>query len=69
MTVALSDGTMVEFQVTAVHGYPKNDFPTLSVYGPVPDPELRLITCGGSFADSHYLNNTVVYATLVSRPA
>jgi LPXTG-site transpeptidase (sortase) family protein len=69
VTVALSDGSTVEFAVTAVASYPKNDFPTLSVYGPVPDPELRLITCGGSFANGHYLNNTVVYATLVGRPA
>ena len=69
VTVTLSDQSTVEFSVTRVDSYPKNDFPTLSVYGPVPDPELRLITCGGSFANGHYLNNTVVYATLVSRSA
>ena len=64
VTVTLSDGTKVEFIVTAVESYPKDDFPTDSVYGPVPDAELRLITCGGSFANGHYLNNTVVYATI-----
>ena len=69
VTVTLSDQSTVEFSVTAVDSYPKNDFPTQSVYGPVPDPELRLITCGGDFANGHYLNNTVVYATLVSSPA
>jgi hypothetical protein len=38
------------------------------VYGPTPDPELRLITCGGAFdyATGHYLSNIVVYATEVS---
>jgi len=38
------------------------------VYGPVPDPELRLITCDGTFdyATGHYLSNIVVYATEVS---
>jgi hypothetical protein len=38
------------------------------VYGPVPDPELRLITCGGAFdyATRHYLSNIVVYAAEVS---
>jgi hypothetical protein len=38
------------------------------VYGPVPDPELRLLTCGGTFdyATRSYLSNTVVYATEVS---
>jgi hypothetical protein len=37
------------------------------VYGPVPDAELRLITCGGAFdfATGHYLSNVIVYATLV----
>jgi LPXTG-site transpeptidase (sortase) family protein len=69
VTVTLSDQSTVEFQVTSVASYPKNDFPTMSVYGPVPDPELRLITCGGDFANGHYLNNTVVYATLVGQPA
>ena len=43
------------------------DFPTEKVYGPTPDAELRLITCGGAFdpATGHYLSNTIVYATQV----
>ena len=63
-----SDGTLVEFRVTSVQQYPKDHFPTEAVYGPVPDPELRLITCGGTFdlASGHYLSNIVVYATEVS---
>ena len=42
-------------------------FPTAAVYGPVPDAELRLITCGGIFdnATGSYLSNVVVYAVLV----
>jgi hypothetical protein len=45
----------------------KDRFPTQAVYGPTPDPELRLITCGGAFdyATGHYLSNIVVYATEV----
>jgi hypothetical protein len=37
------------------------------VYGPVPDAELRLITCGGTFdqATHGYLANIVVYSTEV----
>ena len=60
-----SDGSTVEFRVTAVQTYPKARFPTQAVYGPTPDAELRLITCGGVFdpATSHYLSNIVVYAT------
>ena len=65
--VRRTDGTLVEFRVTSVQTYLKDRFPTLHVYGPVPDPELRLITCGGAFdaATGHYLSNVVVYATEV----
>jgi sortase (surface protein transpeptidase) len=58
------DGTLALFRVTAVRSYAKDVFPTLSVYGPTPDAELRLITCGGTFdsASKSYLSNTVVYA-------
>jgi LPXTG-site transpeptidase (sortase) family protein len=66
--VKRADGTLVEFQVTSVQTYSKDHFPTEAVYGPVPDPELRLITCGGAFdpATRHYVLNIVVYATEVS---
>jgi len=66
--VKRADGTLVEFRVTSVQTYLKDDFPTEDVYGPVPDAELRLITCGGAFdaATGHYLSNIVVYATEVS---
>jgi LPXTG-site transpeptidase (sortase) family protein len=65
--VRRADGTLVVFKVTRVRMYPKDHFPTLTVYGPVPDPELRLITCGGTFDPQlgSYLSNTVVYATEV----
>ena len=66
--VRRADGTLAIFEVTQVQSYAKNDFPTAAVYGPVPDPELRLITCGGTFDYStrSYLSNTVVYATEAS---
>jgi sortase (surface protein transpeptidase) len=66
--VKRADGTLVEFRVTSVQTYLKDRFPTEDVYGPVPDAELRLITCGGAFdaATGHYLSNIVVYATAVS---
>ena len=66
--VKRADGTLAEFRVTSVQQYPKDHFPTEAVYGPVPDPELRLITCGGAYdpATHHYLLNIVVYATEVS---
>jgi hypothetical protein len=66
--VRRSDGTTVRFRVTAVQTYLKDRFPALAVYGPTPDPELRLITCGGAFdrATGHYLSNIVIYATEAS---
>jgi LPXTG-site transpeptidase (sortase) family protein len=66
--VRRADGTMVLFKVTGVQTYPKNEFPTQTVYGPTPDAELRLITCGGTFDSTtgHYLSNIVVYATEAS---
>jgi Sortase domain len=65
--VKRADGTLVEFRVTSVQSYLKDHFPTEDVYGAVPDPELRLITCGGAWdaAIHHYLSNIVVYATEV----
>jgi sortase (surface protein transpeptidase) len=65
--VKRSDGTTAEFRVTSIQTYLKDQFPTGRVYGPTPDAELRLITCGGAFdsATRHYLSNIVVYATEV----
>jgi sortase (surface protein transpeptidase) len=65
--VRRTDHTLAVFRVTAKHMYPKADFPTQDVYGPAPTPQLRLITCGGTFdpATGHYLSNVIVFATLV----
>ena len=54
----------VTFAVERVVTYAKDEFPTEQVFGPTPDPELRLITCGGPFdyAIGHYEDNVVVYA-------
>ena len=62
--VRRSDGRDVEFRVTRVAQYPKDDFATAEVYGPTTGPELRLITCGGNFDTSRrsYRDNVVVYA-------
>jgi sortase (surface protein transpeptidase) len=64
--VRRADGTLAVFTVTSVRLYAKSRFPTAMVYGPVPDAELRLITCGGTFdyARGSYLSNVVVYARL-----
>ena len=66
--VQRADGSLALFRVTEVRSYAKDHFPTLTVYGPTPDAELRLITCGGIFDPSlgSYLSNTVVYAIQVN---
>ena len=62
--VLRSDGRTVSFRVTRVAQYPKDRFATTEVYGPTAGPELRLITCGGTFDRSRrsYEDNVVVYA-------
>jgi hypothetical protein len=63
--VVVTSGTEQRtFVVTRVATYPKDAFPTSAVYAPVPDAELRLITCGGAFdsATGHYVDNVVVFA-------
>jgi hypothetical protein len=63
--VVRSDGRTIDFRVTRVARYPKDDFATEEVYGPTTGAELRLITCGGTFDTGRrsYRDNVVVYAT------
>lgn len=63
--VRRADGSIVIFRVMSVETYRKDKFPTFAVYGPTPDAELRLITCGGVFDHTlrSYLSNVVVFAT------
>ncbi|NUR73740.1 MAG: class F sortase [Hamadaea sp.] len=62
----LRGSAWVGFVVTAVHQYAKSAFPTGEVYGPTPDAQLRLITCGGDFdrAVRSYEDNVVVSAVM-----
>jgi len=60
------DGGIVSFEVSSVTRHPKHAFPTDTVYGPTPDPELYLITCGGSYdRETGYADNVVVTATAI----
>jgi sortase (surface protein transpeptidase) len=68
--VTRKDGSTATFEVYDIQTFPKDDFPTLAVYGNTAGPELRLITCGGPF-DSEarsYEDNVVVFAALVDQP-
>lgn len=61
-------GRSLTFLVDEVNVYRKSRFPTSVVYGPTPDPQLRLVTCTGDFdaAKESYVDNLVVSAHLVS---
>ncbi|WP_320069789.1 class F sortase [Micromonospora sp. RTGN7] len=65
--ITRSDTQVATFAVDGVGSYPKTGFPTGLVYGAGTVPRLRLITCGGRFDErAHsYLDNVVVYATLI----
>jgi sortase (surface protein transpeptidase) len=70
VSIRRADGSRVRFRVRALERRAKDDFPTRRVYGRTAGPELRLITCGGSFdsATGHYRDNTIVFASRVSAP-
>jgi sortase (surface protein transpeptidase) len=53
------------FAVYDVRQVPKDRFPVELVYGPTPDAQLRLITCGGAFVGENYLDNVIVSARWV----
>ncbi|MFG3190367.1 class F sortase [Streptomyces omiyaensis] len=63
--VARADGRVAVFTVDKVRTYAKSAFPDKEVYGSTGRPELRLLTCGGSFDQgSGYDANIVVFAHL-----
>jgi Sortase domain len=66
--ITLADRQVAVFQITGVRLYPKDRFPTSTVYGTTDYAALRLITCGGSFDEHshHYDSNVVAFAALVS---
>ncbi len=63
--VRRADGRTAVYTVDAVREYEKDRFPNREVYGPRGRPELRLITCGGTFnRRTGYSGNVVVFAHL-----
>jgi len=66
--VTREDRKRLTFVVDKVTTYPKDDFPTEQVYiGDFTRPEIRLVTCGGTFDPvRHYLDNVIVFGHLRS---
>lgn len=65
--VKRADGSTASFEVTRGEQYPKDDFPTGTVYGYTPEAEIRLITCDGyDPATGLFDDNYVIFAKLVA---
>ncbi|ROO89196.1 sortase family protein [Actinocorallia herbida] len=66
--VDTDQGQTVSFTVHHLERHPKTDVPD-SVYRPTAAPELRLITCGGTFDHTRgsYRDNVIVHAALTPR--
>ncbi|MEU6065996.1 class F sortase [Streptomyces sp. NPDC047082] len=59
------DGGVAVFTVDAVEVYQARNFPDEKVYGTAERPELRVITCGGTYSKATgYQANVVVFAHL-----
>lgn len=64
--VTREDGSVATFEITRTESFAKDEFPTRDVYYPVPDAELRLITCDNLDGTAEgFPNNFIVFATLV----
>ncbi|MDA3645045.1 class F sortase [Saccharopolyspora indica] len=63
--VGRQDGQVARFVVHRMAQEPKHGFPADEVYGDTADPQLRLITCGGSFDSTarSYRDNIIAFAT------
>lgn len=66
--VARADGTTAIFTIYGIEVFSKKDFPAKRVYGDTARPELRIITCGGTYTkENGYSGNVVVFARLTGR--
>jgi sortase (surface protein transpeptidase) len=64
--ITREDSSRLTFAVQRTVSYSVDAFPSFDVYGAAARPELRLITCGGTYSASRrqYLSNVVAFATL-----
>lgn len=64
--VQRADGSTASFAVTRGEQYPKDEFPTQTVYGNTAGAEIRLITCDGyDPATGEFDDNYVIFAQLI----
>ena len=69
ITVTLQDGSVLEYDVTALQSYPVADLPMAVILAPTEQPSLTLITCAGFFdaAVGEYTERLIVRAVLVNQ--
>lgn len=69
VVIGRADGSKARFRVNDATLYPRESFPSASVYSEHGRPTLKLVTCGGSFdaAAGQYTGNLVVTALPDSR--
>jgi Sortase domain len=62
------DGVIAVYTVGGLEQADKSVFPTQRVYGESPNPQMHLITCGGTYdrTTGHYTDNVIAYATMTS---
>lgn len=61
-----ADGRTAVFTVYGIEVFTKRQFPAAAVYEDAPEPELRILTCGGDYSEKKgYDGNVVVFARLV----
>jgi LPXTG-site transpeptidase (sortase) family protein len=65
-TVSFDDGAIAEYEVVAIRQYPKDQLPD-ELFAATGEPQVVLVTCGGSFNRSlnSYDDNIVAYAVPV----
>lgn len=65
--VAYDDGSVRTFEVVAIRQYDKDELPTAELFAVSGEPQVVLITCGGSFNRElrSYDDNIVAYAVPV----
>lgn len=66
--ITRADKSVATFTVDDVETFSKAQFPDDRVYAETPNPQLRVITCGGAYdkAAKDYTDNVVVFAHLSS---
>lgn len=66
--VLREDGVTAVFTIYGIQVFAKKNFPVERVYGGTGHPELRVITCGGTFNGARgYSGNVVIFARLTAR--